>query len=58
MSLDVEPGGHANACAFWRELPPQDESERIREPRNPKLEELFGAFEAMAADRAASAAGG
>jgi oligopeptide transport system ATP-binding protein len=58
MSLDVEPSGHANACAFWRELPPQDESERIREPRNPKLEELFGAFEAMAAQKAASAAEG
>ncbi|WP_406854361.1 oligopeptide/dipeptide ABC transporter ATP-binding protein [Alsobacter sp. KACC 23698] len=57
MSLDVEPGGHANACAFWRELPPQDEAARIREPRNPKLEALFGAFESMAARSAARAAG-
>ncbi|MGO4668397.1 ABC transporter ATP-binding protein [Bosea sp. 2RAB26] len=49
MVLEVEAGGHANACAFWRELPAQDAAEIAREPRNPKLEKLFAAFEAMAA---------
>ncbi len=48
MKLDVEANGHANACAFWRELPAQDATEIAREPRNPKLEKLFAAFEAMA----------
>ncbi|EUB99619.1 oligopeptide/dipeptide ABC transporter, ATPase subunit [Rhizobium sp. CF080] len=48
MALDIEPNGHANACAFWRELPAQD-ADHVREPRNPKLEKLFAAFEAMAA---------
>ena len=54
MALDVEPNGHANACAFWRELPPMDASASLREPRNPRLEKLFAAFEALAA-RPASA---
>ncbi|PJR09104.1 ABC transporter ATP-binding protein [Sinorhizobium meliloti] len=49
MELDIEASGHANACAFWCELPVQGGAEGIREPRNPKLEKLFAAFEAMAA---------
>lgn len=49
MVLDVEDDGHANACAFWREIPSQGVEERIREPRNPKLEALFAAFESFAA---------
>jgi peptide/nickel transport system ATP-binding protein/oligopeptide transport system ATP-binding protein len=56
MELDVEPNGHANACAFWRELPAQDASDIQREPRNPKLEKLFAAFEAMAAAQTAALA--
>ena len=52
MTLDVEPNGHANACAFWRELPDEDVAERVREPRNPKLEKLFAAFETLAVRRA------
>lgn len=51
MELDVEASGHANACAFWRELPELDTAEITREPRDPKLEKLFAAFEAMAAAR-------
>jgi peptide/nickel transport system ATP-binding protein/oligopeptide transport system ATP-binding protein len=57
MALDVEPNGHANACAFWRELPMQD-ADHVREPRNAKLEKLFAAFEAMAARAAQPATGG
>lgn len=58
MKLEVEESGHANACAFWRELPAQDGRETVREPRNPKLEKLFAAFEAMAARPAQTMAGG
>ncbi|MBB5703265.1 peptide/nickel transport system ATP-binding protein/oligopeptide transport system ATP-binding protein [Ochrobactrum daejeonense] len=57
MVLDVESSGHANACAFWRELPKQDEAEGNRESRNPKLEKLFAAFEAMAAHPARTVTG-
>jgi peptide/nickel transport system ATP-binding protein/oligopeptide transport system ATP-binding protein len=53
MELFVEASGHANACAFWRELPALDAAEIAREPRNPQLETLFAAFEAMAAAQAA-----
>jgi peptide/nickel transport system ATP-binding protein/oligopeptide transport system ATP-binding protein len=55
MDLDIEANGHANACAFWRELPVQA-AEIAREPRNPKLEQLFAAFEAMAATETAAKA--
>lgn len=58
MKLEVEASGHANACAFWRELPAQDGTESVREPRNPKLEKLFVAFEAMAARSAQTVTGG
>jgi peptide/nickel transport system ATP-binding protein/oligopeptide transport system ATP-binding protein len=58
MQLHVEANGHANACAFWSELPEEDATGPAREPRNPKLEKLFAAFEAMAARSAQSAAGG
>ncbi len=54
MVLEAEPNGHANACAFWRELPPLDAGVGAGETRNPKLERLFAAFEALAA-RPASA---
>jgi peptide/nickel transport system ATP-binding protein/oligopeptide transport system ATP-binding protein len=58
MALHVEANGHANACAFWNELPEEDATGPAREPRNPKLEKLFAAFEAMAVRSAQSAAGG
>jgi peptide/nickel transport system ATP-binding protein/oligopeptide transport system ATP-binding protein len=45
MRLDVEPNGHANACAFWRELPEPGPVTRTDASRNPKLEQLFAAFE-------------
>jgi len=45
MRLDVEPNGHANACAFWRELPEPGPVTRTDASRNPKLERLFAAFE-------------
>ncbi|WP_312862165.1 dipeptide ABC transporter ATP-binding protein [Rhizobium sp. P32RR-XVIII] len=57
MRLETEENGHANACAFWRDLPAQDEAESVREPRNPKLEKLFAAFEAMAARSAQTVTG-
>ncbi|WP_454856538.1 ABC transporter ATP-binding protein [Rhizobium binxianense] len=58
MTLHVEENGHANACAFWKELPDESATEPIREPRNPKLEKLFAAFEAMAVRPVQPAAGG
>ncbi|MFS8112280.1 dipeptide ABC transporter ATP-binding protein [Rhizobium jaguaris] len=58
MTLHVEANGHANACAFWNELPADEATGPVREPRNPKLEKLFAAFEAMAVRPAQSAAGG
>lgn len=58
MVLEREANGHANACAFWRELPALDAAEIAREPRNPKLEKLFAAFEAMAARPAQTVTGG
>lgn len=59
MELEREPDGHANACAFWRELPATGRKFTAgNETRHPKLEALFGAFEAMAARSAANKAGG
>ena len=45
MALDVEPDGHSNACAFWRELPDPGPIIRTDAARNPKLEKLFAAFD-------------
>jgi peptide/nickel transport system ATP-binding protein/oligopeptide transport system ATP-binding protein len=57
MKLDVEESGHANACAFWRELPALDARESVHELDNPKLRKLFAAFEAMAEQSALTVTG-
>jgi peptide/nickel transport system ATP-binding protein/oligopeptide transport system ATP-binding protein len=44
MDLQFDAKGHANACAFWEELPSPQDLLPMREPRNPKLERLFAAF--------------
>ena len=52
----MEADGHANACAFWRELPAPDIG-KARERRNPKLEELFAAFDTLARSETAGTRG-
>ncbi|MGH6861490.1 MAG: ABC transporter ATP-binding protein, partial [Phyllobacterium sp.] len=47
MDLELEADGHANACAFWRELPAPAIGQ-TRQKRNPKLEGLFAAFDVLA----------
>lgn len=49
MALEIEADGHANACAFWRELPDPGPLTRSEQQRNPKLERLFAAFDVPAA---------
>ena len=44
MTLEAEPDGHANACAFWRELPPADDLLPKSTASDPRLERLFAAF--------------
>jgi oligopeptide transport system ATP-binding protein len=56
MELEVEANGHANACAFWRELPAPDMGQ-LREKRNPKLERLFAAFDTLARSETAGTRG-
>jgi len=45
MVLDMEPSGHGNACAFWRELPPAEGLLPQAVSRDPKLDRLFAAFD-------------
>ena len=44
MALEFEPDGHANACAFWQELPPADDLMPQKVATDPRLEKLFAAF--------------
>lgn len=44
MSLDVEADGHANACAFWKELPQADDLLGKGRATDPRLAKLFAAF--------------
>ncbi|WP_180899011.1 ABC transporter ATP-binding protein [Martelella soudanensis] len=54
MVLEATEDGHANACPFWRDLPVADLGLSGRENRDPRLEALFSAFEAFAAERRAT----
>ena len=49
MALEFETDGHANACAFWQELPTAEDLLPQRAATNPKLESLFAAFSRPAA---------
>jgi peptide/nickel transport system ATP-binding protein/oligopeptide transport system ATP-binding protein len=55
MDLLAEPDGHANACAYWRDLPPAEAQARPAAPRDPRLERLFAAFDRPATPAAAAA---
>ncbi|WP_417583156.1 ABC transporter ATP-binding protein [Pelagibacterium sp.] len=51
MTLESEPDGHANACAFWRELPAADDLMPQKTASDPRLEKLFAAFSRSTAEK-------
>ncbi len=44
MTLEPDEAGHANACEFWRELPPEPDLMPVQAANDPRLERLFAAF--------------